>query len=121
VALLTAINSWSQYVADIVPPRLVANNADLDGRRNMSQMLCAKVLVTTGVSATPGWAASALRLDIDRLMKIVAKAVRSYDEEHLKFLAVLFVDAPVSNLHTSTLELGPRRMDIAHQDSRAFL
>jgi hypothetical protein len=43
-------------------------------------------------------------LVVDRFMKVVAKAVRCRDEEHLKSLAVPFVDAPIPHLDTATFE-----------------
>jgi hypothetical protein len=54
-------------------------------------------------------------------MEIVAKPVGRNDEEHLKSLAILFIDTPISDLHAPALELRPGRMGVAHQDGRTFL
>src|SRR5947209_4155075 len=54
-------------------------------------------------------------------MEVIAESVRCHDEEHLKSLAIPFVNTPISNLHAFTFEFRPCRMDVAYQDCRAFL
>src|SRR6516162_3914842 len=54
-------------------------------------------------------------------MEIVAKSIRSHDEEHLKPLAIPLVDTPVADFHTFALEFRSRRVDVAYEDGSTLL